>query len=768
MTEASHLKPVKGGAGSKKAPPTLPRQLELVRQHAVDQLAEDLASMLDNADDKLFDMADGASDEERDRCFGAMRELRLKRAGLESGFRQEIEHSFSVLARKGAEGGDTEGGFASHQVDIDNLTLVEDEDVEADVALENMARRARANCEEQLRAFNHRVEYIFESRLDVDEKVSPLDPRQTALAFQTNLQKLDLNAQDRLILMKLFERGVLSEAGALITEANQALINAGVLPDMKTPPIKRQRQPEHLSAAKEREKKEAIQQQEGESSGEGGGQAGGGGGESPPVFGMLQNLLGEMREHIGGPGAPLPGGEAPENVAVMHNGVPYVNGVPADASQVLEVPSEDLMGMLTRIQNLEQNLRQEDGSFEEVNVRGELGGLLESEHGREKVHAFGQADDDVINLVAMLFDFILDDEQLPAEIKALVGRLQIPLLKVAIADKEFFSNDEHPARVLLNLLAQAGSQWSPEQGLEDELYTRIKDSVHTILNEFDTDSSLFRDLLEGMQGFLREQEQRRDRVEERLREQEEGKARSEAAHQAVKTFIEKRMAGRELPEVVVRIIREAWEQVLYLTWIREGEDSDLWKKRTKLLDATIWSVLPHNDAQSLIKLKSLSPKVLGGLKHGLEAVNHDPVESRKLLAALRDEHRKLLQGENIERVEVESGDKSPVLADTEKLPADHPSVRRAAGLQPGQWLEIGLGDAARRCKLAANIRGGEKLIFINRRGLKVVEHSAQSLGVALEEGVARLIDEGALFDRALEAVIGDLRKHQSEQADKAH
>lgn len=766
MTGASHLKPVKGGKGG-KAPPALPRQLEPVRRHAVDQLAADLASMLDNADDKLFDMADGASDEERDRCFGAMRELRLKRAGLESGFRQELERHFTTLARKGAKDGEVEGDFASQKIDIDNLTLVEDEDVEADVALENMARRCRSTCEEQLRAFNHRVEYIFEGRVDVDEKLSPLDPRQIASAFQTNLQSLDLNAQDRLILMKLFERGVLSEVGALITEANQALIDGGVLPDMKTPPIKRQRQPDRLSPDKERQKKEAIQQQE-DPAGEGGGQGGGGGGENRPVFGMLQNLLGEMREHIGGPGAPLPGGEAPANVAVMHNGVPYVNGVPADADNVMAVPSDDLMGMLTRIQNLEQNLRREDGSLEEVNVRGELGGLLESEHGPEKVHAFDQADDDVINLVAMLFDFILDDEQLPAEIKALVGRLQIPLLKVAIADKEFFSNDEHPARVLLNLLAQAGSQWSPEQGLEDELYTRIKESVYTILNEFDTDSSLFRDLLEGMQSFLQDQEQRRDRVEERLREQEEGKARAEAAHKAVKAFIEKRMAGRELPEVVVRIIREAWEQVLYLTWIREGEDSELWKKRTKLLDATVWSVLPHTDAKSLIKLKSLSPRVLGGLKHGLEAVNHDPVESRKLLLALREEHRKLLQGENIERVEVEADDKSPPLEESEKLPGDHPSVKRAAELQPGQWLEIGLGDAARRCKLAANIRGGEKLIFINRRGLKVVEHSAQSLGVALEEGVARLIDEGALFDRALEAVIGDLRKHQSEQAARTH
>jgi hypothetical protein len=159
--------------------------------------------------------------------------------------------------------------------------------------------------------------------------------------------------------------------------------------------------------------------------------------------------------------------------------------------------------------------------------------------------------------------------------------------------------------------------------------------------------------------------------------------------------------------------------------------------------------------------------LLSGLKHGLEAVNHDPVEARKLLVGLRDEHRRLLRGLEVERVHVDDDSEAEVdqAVEQETLPDDHPRVRQAEQLQPGQWLEIGLGEGARRCKLAANIRHGEKLVFINRRGLKVVEHTAQSLGLALEQGVARLIDQGALFDRALESVIGDLRREQEKQGE---
>src|SRR5690554_7630649 len=96
-----------------------------------------------------------------------------------------------------------------------------------------------------------------------------------------------------------------------------------------------------------------------------------------------------------------------------------------------------------------------------------------------------------LNLVSMLFDFIFDDQALATEIKALIGRLQIPFLKTAIADKSFFSNEQHPARLFLNALARAGSQWSKSQGVSDPLYRLIRESVFKMLNDFDLDASLF-------------------------------------------------------------------------------------------------------------------------------------------------------------------------------------------------------------------------------------------------------------------------------------
>ena len=66
-----------------------------------------------------------------------------------------------------------------------------------------------------------------------------------------------------------------------------------------------------------------------------------------------------------------------------------------------------------------------------------------------------QTDGLTLDIVTILFDYILDDPAIPDAMKALIGRLQIPMLKVALFDKALFSKKMHPARRLLDALAAA-------------------------------------------------------------------------------------------------------------------------------------------------------------------------------------------------------------------------------------------------------------------------------------------------------------------------
>lgn len=769
MKKVARLESVRKGTLD-AAPVVLPRPLDKVQQRTTELLARLLAEMLDGADDRLFDLAESAAEGERDRYFDAMRELRVKRAGLETGFRQALHNSFRTLAV------DHSGGvLGSPDFDMDSLALVNEDEVEIGVAIDNMARKARGGCDEQLRIFNHRLEYLFEGRHEFGERRNPLEPRQVAECFRLCVDKLELDIRSVLIVLKLFERMVLAEIGPVVAEANQYLIDAGILPEIKAPPIRPVRGPAGRAYAP------AAAAVPGQAAGSDASA------EQNQMFGLLQELLSALRPSADGspvaaaaeaglsmsamPAIPaMPGSfQGPGNIAVMHNDVPVVNGVPlAPGTQVAPVGSSDLVHLLSRLQRLEASLeaRAHAAVPEEIDVRAELASLLETDHGSDSVHALEQADDDVINLVSMLFDFILDDQGLATEIKALIGRLQIPLLKVAISDKGFFSNDEHPARQLLNLLARAGAQWSPAQGMDDELYRAIEEAVFRILNDYDDDAALFGELLHEFGDFFQRQVQHTERVEARIREVEEGRARAEAARAAVAQALDQRLAGRALPALAVRLLREGWQQVLYLTCLRDGEQGEAWARDVRVVDAVIWSVLPHREQAALKRLEALSPKLLNSLRQGLERISYDALEMREMLIGLQALHQQLLQGldtarEVVKPEPVPAPAPAPTVAEAEQLPEDHPQLRALRGMRPGQWVEFVDEDGqTQRCRLAANLRQGSKLVFINRRGIKVCEHSAMTLALALQQGSARLVEDGALFDRALEAVIGDLRKRQ--------
>ena len=366
MSKVTRLKPLEGGKGRALS---LPRPLERVRDRITERAGGLLADMLDGADDTLFDLAEKETDSERDRYFDAMRELRLQRGALETGFRQALGNLFQDSART-----PDDRERATGKVAVEDLALVKHEELETTVALDNLARRARKGHDEALRAFQHRLEYLFESKVDVTERNNPLEPRNLAACFSACLERLSLDIRARLIVLKLFERVVMDEAGAMVDEANQVLADAGVLPDMKTVPVPRGR-PAGESGGGAGASGAAGAPEEPRTAG-GAPSAGEAPAAAPPadnaMFGLLQELLTTLRglgpaggapasgsSAPAGAGAPVAGGGAAptSGMAIMHNGVAHLNGAPLTAdAPVQAVSSQDLFGLLTRLQRLEHAL----------------------------------------------------------------------------------------------------------------------------------------------------------------------------------------------------------------------------------------------------------------------------------------------------------------------------------------------------------------------------------------------------------------------------
>lgn len=761
MQTDANVVPLKGASEQTPTSPVgrLPVALIQVRDKAAQQLKQALQALFDNADDTLFQMADRAtSNAEQNAFFEAMRDLRLKRKSIERGFLQKVFETFSNLNQY-------EIGRAPQldAVSFESLSLVQNDDLEESVAQDTMVSKVMSRDAVALGHLTTRINTLVSKK--IDDRTNPLGPRALCEAFLDACRSLGVEIKVKLIIFKLFDKYVLTELDQLYAEANQLLITAGVLPELKSAPPARRPQGRTPGAAR---------------SAVAGGDAAGvvadmASEEVQEVFGALQALLSEVR------GSGLPRRE-----------------VPADA---VPITSNDLMRLLSHLQ---QHLSVQ--KVDDIDVRFQLDSLLtraSAKSGRSRV--VGQVDDDVINLVSMLFEFILDDRSLPDSLKALIGRLQIPMLKVAVLDKTFFSRGSHPARRLLNEIASAAMGWSEQDDLQrDVLYQRIEQVVLRLLNDFVDDPGIFSDLLSDFLAYTGDERRRSELLEQRTRDAEEGRAKAELARQQVEQALNERLLGRTLPEVVVRLLQEAWSKVMLLTCLKHGAESEEWRATLATMDDLIWSVELHEAPEARMRLLELVPGLLKSLREGLTSAAFDPFSTSEFFSQLESLHVQAFQRfkrpepepvvadiaepdapmaadvalvVDLPELELEAAAEAPAMVEVVEeiillapgesrapepeasLPEGDEALDQVDNLRVGSWVEFQEDEDHKvRCKLAAIIKPTGKYIFVNRTGMKVLEKTRMGLAVEFRRGAIRLLDDALLFDRALESVIGNLRK----------
>ncbi|OYW95881.1 MAG: thymidine phosphorylase [Pseudomonadales bacterium 32-61-5] len=386
-----------------------------------------------------------------------------------------------------------------------------------------------------------------------------------------------------------------------------------------------------------------------------------------------------------------------------------------------------------------------------------------------------------------------------------VDEVQIPLLKVAVLDKTFFSRGSHPARRLLNEIASAAMGWvDQDETQRDSLYQKIEQVVARLLNDFVDDPAIFSELLADFLAFTGDERRRSELLEQRTRDAEEGRAKAEVARQEVEQALNQRLLGKTLPEVVVRLLQEAWSKALLLTCLKYGTHSEQWQAALATMDDLIWSVEPHDDPQSRERLLELVPSLLKNLRDGLSSAAFDPFSTSDFFTRLEALHVQTLhQASHSSQPAQSAAASAPARDDSSReqrleLPQNTPpedtvtppamvevveeivllapgesrepepeidladndeALTQVDNLRVGSWVEFQEDEEHKlRCKLAAIIKSTGKYIFVNRTGMKVLEKTRMGLAIEFRRGAIRLLNDTLLFDRALESVIGNLRQ----------
>lgn len=723
------------------------------------QLTELLQRLFAVIDDELFKRSDKSeSAVQQSLYFGAMRHIRVESNALQSNFHTEIARGYEEFWKKKAPGSLQERKDATGGVAGEGLSLVDDEALEEEIAISAMIEKGNNLFQNQLYALNKRMAALVE-REELDSADNPLAPAVLCQAFAKEVKLLSPDMTVKLLVYKLFDQVVLSALGRLYHELNALLVNEGILSTL----TKAGKRPGSAGGAYpdgDRDEDGALEGQQ----------------AYIEVFQGMQRLLDGWRSQMGFPTAGFQGGAAVAADEVL------------SALNRLQAPGETMLGPPVEGDGLKTYVTEQ---------------LLRLQPGENR--SLARPEEDIIDMVALIFDFILEDRNLPDPVKGLIARLQIPVVKVAIIEKSFFGRKNHPVRLLLNALAQAGVGLDASEGVTDTpVFKKIESMVTRILDEFDQNVGLFSDLLDEFMGFMDKETQRSRIAEERTRQVTQSKEQLHLAKRKIAYEIATRLEGKPIPAAVRSFLFNIWKDVLVLAYLRRDKQPADWENALEVVDQLIWSVLPPADAAGRKAILQTIPRLLKAIRIGLESISLDPQSVTTALKELETCHVTRLSRPAHEHP-VESGETGQILAEEDggsveirdpelaqaitEIRANLPDIEnltlgdlsrvpvdmgvgpgtdflvedehlfKARELEVGEWVEFDDGKKRVRGKLSWKSQVTSTYVFVNRKGAKVLEIGLHDLAQRMGANTAQVIEDAGtpLMDRAFGALMSKLK-----------
>ena len=222
----------------------------------------------------------------------------------------------------------------------------------------------------------------------------------------------------------------------------------------------------------------------------------------------------------------------------------------------------------------------------------------------------------IIEVVALMFQSILNEDRLPPSIRVWFARLQVPVLRVALAEPDFFSNTTHPARQLIDRMGACVLGFDAATINGTALESEVRRIVQVIEQYPETGSRVFQLVFEEFERFIA-----KSLAENKGTQKIVGVAQQVEQREtlAVQYTIELRDMLKEMPvrDEIRDFLYKSWAEVLAVSAVRHGgqhEDTLALKRAAADL---VWaaSAKPHRAERAQV-IQNL-PALLQNLRHGL-------------------------------------------------------------------------------------------------------------------------------------------------------
>lgn len=256
---------------------------------------------------------------------------------------------------------------------------------------------------------------------------------------------------------------------------------------------------------------------------------------------------------------------------------------------------------------------------------------LQSEARKAGTGAFDLA---VLDAVAGLFDFILDDPDVSPRYKAAIAHLQIPALRVALVATDFFSDDQHPARQLIDLTGAFSRRFPEHAPSHDEALGQVESACAAILGDPGHPVDAFARAHRALAVWLGDEEAR---AEARLAAevaQLEHIERQELGTLLALENLQDLTARYPAPESVLRRLEAAWVPHMATLYMAESGEGPAWRVACSTLLQLFQSLQPpDNDTLRESRLQSI-PRINAALREGLLAQGAEPAQLKNFFSAI--------------------------------------------------------------------------------------------------------------------------------------
>jgi hypothetical protein len=400
----------------------------------------------------------------------------------------------------------------------------------------------------------------------------------------------------------------------------------------------------------------------------------------------------------------------------------------------------------------------------------------------------------VIDVVAILFDYMFDDPVIPSPVKALIGRLQIPILKLAMADKSFFSHREHPARMLLDALAKAGVGCPLDADASDPVYAEIESAVEVIHDVPEPSVDHVNKVLQNFNAALAQVDRDAEAFIEQSRAVASERAERELARENAERVVDEHITDAVLPAAVRELLEDTWPQVMMRAFVAGGTESGEWQEATATVDDLVWSLQPKYAAEDRNRMLTILPGLLQRLQKGIDSIGIAPARRDQFFNVLVDCHSRAMeaglngtppdapesyqswlkeadrnarsmaqrvpglrqvrvseQGVRIEEIRLSHRGRLTAPPDAGPLGLAEISV------PPGAWVEFNMNGTQetpeiRRLKLTWTSPLDNILLFTNPQSAEALSISRDALAAQIVAGEASLLDLSPLSERAVGGV----------------